>query len=60
MSALMNDWLCAVNQPAVDSICHAVNDLLEDVSDHGNFTPEQCKVILCEIVSTCPNKEAQP
>ena len=60
MSTLMEEWLGAVNQPVVDSICEAVNDLLEDVSDHGNFTPEQCKAILCEIVLTRPNKEAQP
>lgn len=47
---LLVQWLGCANQPVVDDIEHRIGELLAIVSDHGNFTPEQAREILVQLV----------
>jgi len=51
---LMEDWLFAVNQPVCDNGTNLLDEALDIVSDGGNFSKEQCKIILLEILKQCP------
>ncbi len=51
MSAeLLDNWLGSVNQPVVDNVQSKIKELLVEISDRDNFTKEQCKQILTEII----------
>lgn len=47
---LIEDWLQAVNQPAVDDITDKIKEILDLISDGGNFDKEQCIKILIFII----------
>lgn len=50
----MERWLGGVNQPVVDDACFIIDNLLEDISDGGNFNIDECKQILIEIIIAKP------
>ena len=54
-SKLLQVWLESVNQPVVNEVTKMVQQLFMQVSDNGNFSPEQCKEILTAIVTDAPN-----
>lgn len=52
---LIQEWLQSVNQPVVDEVCNNINQLLEIISDNGNFDEAQCKQILSQILENKPS-----
>jgi len=51
---LVEDWCYAVNQPVVDSVEFLLDKILENISDGGNFTQDQCKQILIHFINIKP------
>jgi len=51
MSELLTRWLGAVNQPVANEVEHLLEQAVTAVTDHGNFTPNQCVEILHEILN---------
>ncbi len=50
MESLIENWLSAVNQPVVSGIEFQLIEILEEISDGGNFNLDECKLILKDIV----------
>jgi hypothetical protein len=58
-SPLLSRWLGAVNQPVLNNIQELLSEALEETADNGNFSFEECQMILKEIIDSTPPKPSK-
>jgi len=54
MTPLLDEWLRAVNQPVVDDVTDQMRRTMKVVSDNGNFSENQCKLIIRGLLDDAP------
>ena len=52
---MMDEWLGAVNQPVVDDVTDGLERVMREVSDNGNFSEDQCKLVIRCLLDDAPS-----